>query len=457
MVTQQFNKHEEFVINTIAQVLEVMHGGLTITDGQGYIIYTGQGCEKMYGIKQESSYGRHITEFEKEFAPSLSMIAIQKKEKVSMIQPDRFGRELLVTAIPIFDDEGEISFIISYASWDSSNITELQQNYGQLQQQIALQQLEVKQMKNEMLPEAIVAESKKMKKIIEYIIHVKNMDLPLLITGDIGSGKNTITRYIHSISNRSDKPIAHISCSAFTDEILSDELFGHVSINSKTGEEIEKIGLCEVADSGTLFIENIESMDSATQNKLLYLLKNKTYFKKNSRIIKEADFRIIATTRKTQKELLDILDRELYYLLSVLTINLPELKNRQEDIPILTQNYLDKLNIKYHRNLTLTSETIELIQSYSWPGNIQELEHVLLQLVINADQDKIQPYHLPESISPFSPSHFSAQIDYRDYMDYYEKRLILNAYEKCKTTTETAKYLGISQPTVVRKLQKYLH
>lgn len=456
MMTHSINEKTQLIVQSIAQVLEVMHTGLTITDGQGYLLYTGQGCEKIYGIKQEQITGRHITEFDKVFDPSLSMIAIQKKEKVSMIQPDQFGRELLVTAIPILDDIGEIAFVISYASWDSSNIQELQQNYGQLQKQIALQQVEVKQMKNEMLPEAIIAESDTMKKVIDYIDHIKNMDLPLLITGDTGSGKNTITRYIHSISDRSDKPIAHISCSAFTDEILSDELFGNVTINKQTGEEIEKIGLCEVADTGILFVENIESMDAATQNKLLYVIKNKTFFKKNSRLIKEADFRIISTTRKSQKELMTILDRELYYLLSVLTINLPDLKDRTGDISILVHNYLEELNSKYHRKLTLAPETMNLLTAYSWPGNIQELRHVLLQLVINSEQDTIQPYHLPENISPFSPSHFSAQVDYKDYMDYYEKRLILNAYEKCKTTTEIAKYLGISQPTVVRKLQKYL-
>ncbi|MBO0475658.1 sigma 54-interacting transcriptional regulator [Vagococcus sp. DIV0080] len=455
-MTHSINEKTQLIVQSIAQVLEVMHTGLTITDGQGYLLYTGQGCEKIYGIKQEQITGRHITEFDKVFDPSLSMIAIQKKEKVSMIQPDQFGRELLVTAIPILDDIGEIAFVVSYASWDSSNIQELQQNYGQLQKQIALQQVEVKQMKNEMLPEAIIAESDTMKKVIDYIDHIKNMDLPLLITGDTGSGKNTITRYIHSISNRSDKPIAHISCSAFTDEILSDELFGNVTINKQTGEEIEKIGLCEVADTGILFVENIESMDAATQNKLLYVIKNKTFFKKNSRLIKEADFRIISTTRKSQKELMTILDRELYYLLSVLTINLPDLKDRTGDISILVHNYLEELNSKYHRKLTLAPETMNLLTAYSWPGNIQELRHVLLQLVINSEQDTIQPYHLPENISPFSPSHFSAQVDYKDYMDYYEKRLILNAYEKCKTTTEIAKYLGISQPTVVRKLQKYL-
>ena len=455
-MTYSVNEKTQLIVQSIAQVLEVMHTGLTITDGKGYLLYTGEGCEKIYGIKQDQIIGQHITDFDKVFSPSLSMIAIEKNEKVSMIQPDRFGRELLVTAIPIFDDSGEITFVISYASWDSSNVKELQQNYGQLQKQIALQQVEVKQMKNEMLPEVIVAESSPMKKVINYIEHIKNMDIPLLITGDTGSGKNTITRYIHSISNRSDKPIAHISCSAFTDEILTDELFGNVTINNQTGEEIEKIGLCEVADTGILFVENIESMDASTQNKLLYLLKNKTFFKKNSRIIKEADFRIISTTRKTQKELMTILDRELYYLLSVLTIDLPNLKSRTEDIPILVQNYLEELNIKYHRKLKLAPDTITLLTSYSWPGNIQELRHVLLQLVINSEQETIQPYHLPENISPFSPSHFSAQVDYRDYMDYYEKRLILNAYEKCKTTTEMAKYLGISQPTIVRKLQKFL-
>ncbi len=150
------------------------------------------------------------------------------------------------------------------------------------------------------------------------------------------------------------------------------------------------------------------------------------------------------------------LREELFYMLSVVSIQMPSLKARREDIPYFIDYFLELYNEKYNKKVIISGRAQELLIAHNWPGNINELKYIIQQLVFNCEENIVLPYHLPESISPFSSSNHAQQINLTEYLEYYEKRLVLQAYQKCKTTVSLAKYLGISQATAVRKLQKYL-
>ncbi|MEL7609628.1 MAG: sigma 54-interacting transcriptional regulator [Bacillota bacterium] len=446
------------LLSIMGDMLEELHAGICITDGQGIILRIGKSCESLYGIK--SCYeGKHVSVLEEEgvFSPSLTMIALKERKKVAMTQPDKFGHQLLVTATPIFDpDTNEILYVISYASWDSTNVVELQEHYNQLQKEIKRSNLELDTLKRMLLQADIVAHSPKMLQIKHLVQRIADVDVQILITGEAGCGKSNMAKYIHKNSNRRNQPFGQMNCSAFSGTILEDELFGYVKINPKNGEEIEKIGLCEILDTGTLFLEDIENMSRSTQASLLYLLKNKCYYKRNSKEAKHVDIQIIASSRKSSESLSKELADGLFYSLSVVCVNMPSLKERKEDIPFFVQMFLSQFNEKYQRDAGISAQAAELLKMYHWPGNITELKYVIQQLILTVEEDTIQSYHLPDQISPFSNARFSANVDLREYMEYYEGRLILQAYEKCKTTVKLAKYLGISQASAVRKLQKYL-
>lgn len=448
------------LLSIMEHVLDELLGGICITDGKGIILRAGKSCENLYGIKGENYEGQHVCVLEEEgrFSPSATMLALRERKKVTLTQPDKYGHQLLVTAAPIFEPETkEIIYVISYASWDISNVLELQRHYDKLQREMTRSSLELSSLKKKLLSVDIIAESPKMKQVKHLVEKTAPTDVPILITGDIGTGKSNMAKYIHRISQRKDGPFGQISCSVFSGNILEDELFGYVNVNPRTGEETEKIGLCEILDSGTLFLEDIEYMNKETQGILLYLLKNKCYYKRNSKIAKNADIRIIASSRKNTTDLSKELREGLFYRLSSVAINIPSLKERKEDISLLTAVFFKELNEIHKKEMKISIQACDMLKAYSWPGNVTELKYMIQQIFLTKDEALVQPHHLPDYVSPYAAAGFSAKIDLKEYLEYYEGRLVLQAYEKCGTTVKLAKYLGISQASAVRKLQKYLN
>lgn len=443
-------------------VLEELHDSVCITDGQGTILKISRTCGDLYGIDPQEYVGRNISLLEESgtFAPSVTLRVLREKRRIAATQPDKNGQPLLVTGVPILDhDTGEIAFVVSYSSWEVANIKELQRQYNKLRAEMQLYSTELQALRGKKAKVELVAESPKMRQVKLLADKAVAADMSLLIIGEAGAGKTVVSRYIHSHSQRSGNPFVQTSCSAFQEDVLRDELFGYVRVNKATGEEKEKAGLCQVANGGTLLLEDIECLAADIQNRLLYMLKNGYYFKPGSEKSVATDVRIIGTTRLELRELSKkhLLNDELYYRLSVAPISVPSLKERKEDIPPLADAFIKSFNKKYRSDKSLSQQAIDLLLSYNWPGNVRELKYLMEQLVVTTEDSIIRGYHLPGSISPFSSGRFEAEVDLRQYLSYYEGRLVRQAYAKCKTTTATAKFLGISQASAVRKLQKYLH
>ena len=392
------------------------------------------------------------------FTPSLTLIAIRERQKIAMMQPDRYGHELLVTASPIFDpDNGDILYVISYASWDSSNLSDLETQYQKLQKEIARKNIDMESFRQDPDVPQLLAKSSKMDQVVAFARKFAPMDVDLLISGETGTGKSHLAKYLHSISSRKDQPLCRISCESFSSEILENELFGYTTVNPYSGEAVEKLGLVEIADKGTLILENIECLTREAQGSLLHLLKNRRYYKRNGKEPKKVDLRLIATTSITMDELRTKLKEPLFYHMAVAHQVMPTLKERREDIPDFVQYFLDRYNKRYQKQVSIGRQALEVLNLHPWPGNIIEFKHVIQKLVLTLDDEEIQPYHLPDEISPYAASGFLSGIDLKDYLDYYEGRLVMQAYEKCRSTVKLAQYLGISQATAVRKLQKYGH
>jgi DNA-binding NtrC family response regulator len=237
---------------------------------------------------------------------------------------------------------------------------------------------------------AIVGRSPKMLEVYRAVARVAPSTASVLITGASGSGKELVARAIHAHSARAEKVFTPINCGSFPETILESELFGHDK-GAFTGADTSRSGLFEATDGGTIFLDEISETSLSFQVKLLRVLQEQKVRRLGSNTFLPIDVRIVAATNKDMSALIRAgqFREDLYYRLSVVTIPLPSLEERTEDIPLLVQHFLERFNLRNRRHVTISEEAVKVLASMSWPGNVRELENVIERLAIFAATDEI--------------------------------------------------------------------
>ena len=244
----------------------------------------------------------------------------------------------------------------------------------------------------------LVGGSKPMQDIMRLIEQASPSPASVLITGETGTGKEVVARTMHQLSPRSGRPFVAINCSAIPETLMESEIFGHER-GAFTGAAERRIGCFELADGGTLLLDEIGEMPPPTQAKLLRVLEDRKVRRLGSKVETPVDVRVLAATNKdSQQAVADgHLRQDLYYRLNVFHIHLPPLRDRKQDLPLLAEQILRDLNAKHSRHVRgLQPDVVELFQGYSWPGNIRELRNVIERALIVCDRDLIGRAHLPE-------------------------------------------------------------
>jgi DNA-binding NtrC family response regulator len=247
------------------------------------------------------------------------------------------------------------------------------------------------ELKDSFAPEsAIVGRSPKMLEVYRAVARVATSTASVLITGASGSGKELVARAIHAHSARAEKVFTPINCGSFPETILESELFGHEK-GAFTGADTSRSGLFEATDGGTIFLDEISETSLSFQVKLLRVLQEQKVRRLGSNTFLPIDVRIVAATNKDLSALIRAgqFREDLYYRLSVVTIPLPTLEERTEDIPLLVQHFLERFNLRNRRHVTISEEAVKVLASMSWPGNVRELENVIERLAIFAATDEI--------------------------------------------------------------------
>ena len=309
----------------------------------------------------------------------------------------------------------------------------------------------------------MIGKSRLMQEVYFLIDKVAGTDSTVLITGESGTGKEMAARAIHNLSRRKDKPFVTINCAALPENLLESELFGHTK-GSFTGAISDKKGMFEVAHKGTLFLDEIAEMSPWTQVKLLRALQERKIRRVGGTDEIPVDVRLIAATNQDLKRRIEEgkFREDLYYRLNVISFEMPPLRKRTEDIPLLVQHFLQKYCQQMGKKMKrLAPDVISLFESYSWPGNIRELENVIERIVAIEDRETVTPACLPpEMIS--QANHNGRQVDLRagfnlnEYLDDIAKRYIIKALElsggKIK---DAAPRLGVSYRTLRYLINKY--
>jgi len=310
---------------------------------------------------------------------------------------------------------------------------------------------------------SLVGSSKKMQEIFRLIEMVAPSTASVLITGASGTGKEMVARTIHDLSTRRTKPFVPINCAAIPETLIESEIFGHEK-GAFTGALERRTGCFELAEGGTLLLDEIGEMPVATQAKLLRVLEDRKLRRLGSKVETTVDVRVLAATNKVPEEAVarGELRNDLYYRLNVFNIHMPPLREHKEDIPDLVQSLLNEMSTKHGRKVATVSEAVlNQFKNYSWPGNVRELRNTLERAVIVCESAVIETKHLPPAFgqtprrtSPDDPD--AVRLGVGTTVEEAEKLLILKTLEATSNNkTRAAEILGISLKTLHNKLKEY--
>jgi len=306
---------------------------------------------------------------------------------------------------------------------------------------------------------SFLGESPAFRKMLDLIERVAPTDSSVLVFGETGSGKEMAAKMLHSRSRRKDRPFVVVECAALQEELLQSELFGHAK-GAFTGAERTKPGLFEVADQGTIFLDEIGEVSQATQVKLLRVLDTSTFRHVGGTSEIQVDVRVLAATNRDLTRLVSQgrFREDLFYRLSTITIELPPLRKRLGDVELLARHFNTRLNERYDIHKTIGAEAMELLRCHSWPGNVRELLHAIEAAVIVCDGSEITPADLNPAIRGNAPvaARESSEPDELPSLQQVEQDHIARVVRATDGHRgNAARILGISERNLYRKLKEY--
>jgi len=443
-------------------IFESSYDGIFVTNSQGTTIGANKAYERITGIKASDVLGKNIRDLEKNgmFTPIVTPTILQTQKSLTIIQKFKTGKHAIITGNPVFNDNGELIYIIT----NVRDITELNNLKHELKKAAELteryeNELSLLRIHNQKHHD-IIAESAKMKQVITSALQVARFDTTVLILGKSGVGKEIIAKLIHSSSLRSNHPFIKINCGAISPTLLESELFGYEAGAFTGALSKGKLGLFEVAHQGTLFLDEIGELPQDLQVKLLRVLQEQEIYRVGSVTPKKVDVRILAATNQDLEALVEKgkFRADLYYRLNVVPIEIPSLKERREDIIPLLRHFCEQYNTQHNMQKYFSPQIIEILENYSWPGNVRELKNVVERLIIMSPEDELLPKHLPNNIRNCEKENANININkilpLKQALSEVEEKLILMAHETCGSTRKMAALLGVSQSTIVRRLRE---
>ncbi|MBI5192396.1 MAG: sigma 54-interacting transcriptional regulator [Nitrospirae bacterium] len=428
-------------------ILNCISDGVLTIDLKGNIEYVNKAMQELLGYPEEVLLGNRCEKFiQSNICASDDCIlrrSLAQKEKISNYESfvvNKEGRRVPVNINTdiLYDDTGNMIGIVEVFR-DIAQLKELKERLTDLFQF-----------------ENIITKDRRMKEILSILPSVAQSKSTVLIQGESGTGKELIAKAIHNNSLRKDKPFVAVNCAAIPDTLIESELFGHVK-GAFTGAHQDRVGRFELADNGTIFLDEIGDMSFPTQAKLLRVIQEEKFERVGGSKTIILDVRIIAATNKNLlKEVRDGTFREdLYYRLSVFPITLPPLRDRSEDIPILLTHYIEKFNKEMKKNINnISPQAMKVLLNYFYPGNIRELRNIIEHAFVCSLGNTIMPEHLPSELV-----HETKKLDISPdgaSLNNVEKEWILKVLDKSGWKYQAAaRELGISRTTLWRKVKIY--
>lgn len=450
-------------LRQLYQVIESSYDGIYITDGNADTIFLNKSYEEITGMKRSEMIGKNMRYLEKNnyISKSGTLMVLENRKDVTIEQKFKTGKTVLVSSSPIFDDKGNITMVVT----NVRNVTELYELKEQLKKNRQLTEKyysQLEAMRNQLLKFSdIIAKDEKMLNILEIAKKVAKVDTTVLLLGETGVGKEKVAKYIHKNSKRSNKSFIKIDCGCVPCNLIESELFGYEK-GAFTGANKEgKIGLFELADSGTIFLDEVGELPLDMQVKLLRVLQEGEIKRVGGTDTIKIDVRVIAATNRNLEEMVKkkTFREDLYYRLNVVPITILPLRERKDDIEPLIEHFMCVFNKKYDFNKIITSGAVDSLKEYRWPGNVRELKNIIERVMIMSTGDKILRSDLPiKEVWSGHKSRTSGRnrhLTLKEEVESLEESLIEDAFERHGNVRDAAEELGINASTLVRKRKRY--
>ena len=450
-----------FAKNTLQTLLSVTDEAVTVINTNEETVYWNEAAEKTYHIKKEDIIGKNIKEFfHQDDLMNLQVLQTQQTI-IDMYHIPRPNKHVLINAKPIYNENHQLLGAISIEKDITTTI--------KLNEQLTSTSKELQQLKQQMnqsnLNDAFQSIKGNNSTIQQMIVNAKKVaktDASVLINGESGVGKELFAQAIHKESLRHDQPFIPINCGAIPHALFESEFFGYESGAYTGALKSGKPGKIELADGGTLFLDEVGELPLDMQVKLLRVLQEKELYRIGGQSAKNVNIRIIAATNRNLEQMIiqGSFRADLYYRLNVFSITIPPLRERVDDILYLTNIFLKELCFTYQKPIpSITFETKQALQEYSWPGNIRELRNVIERLVVLNEHSEITQVDLSH-VTHYTRKN-TATVSFQistlsDEKKHLEKeRIVQMLKETYGNKSLTAKKLGMSRANLYKKMKKY--
>jgi len=445
-----------------------LYDGIYIADGQGKTMYVNKAYTRITGIQAQEVVGRYVAELMVDglYKNAVTPEVIRTKKQVNaMAESLRNGIKMLITGNPIFDPAGNVKKVV-VIDREMSDLLEMKAELDASQEKMKAVEEDKDKKKEEIehlrrlhFSKTLIAQSPAMEKVVAAINQIARLDVTVLITGETGVGKEVVANAIRINSAREKGPFIKVNCAAIPATLLEAELFGYEKGSFTGATTSGKMGLFELADKGTLLLDEIGEMSLELQAKLLRVIQHKEVNRIGGSKPIQTDVRILSATHCELKEQVrqGKFREDLYYRLNVFPIYIPPLRERPDDTDLLVRHFLSMFNAKYGKSVLIDTSGMQTLQRYAWPGNVRELQNIVERIVIISEPTVVVSGARIAGlldIEPFALDDSDENVGLYELLEATERRMIEKALRVGGSTRKAAALLKIDQSTIVKKAKK---
>lgn len=453
------NNYNEFL-----EFLNCLKVGVFVTDKDANVIFVNDESCATGGLTREETVGKNMKELERIGFTEDTIIwkAINSGKEESHVEKLGDGGQVYVTGVPLYDGNDIEMIVCTERNIIETQMIEELLDKNNRDNRALLEEVKRLRKENTVSDDEIIADDEVSKRLLSQAKRIASQNTTVLLTGESGTGKEVFANYICKHSERSNEPFIRINCAAIPENLMESEFFGYEPGAFTGADPHGKIGYFEMADKGTLFLDEVSEIPVHLQAKLLRVLQEREIIRIGGGKLIPIDIRLITATNRNLKEAVEAGEfrEDLYYRLNVMPLNIPPLRERRNDIKGFTLNFVKEFNRKYNMNKVISDDSIAVLTRASWPGNVRELKNVIERLMLSFDGELIKRFQverilgIPVTSTGIDVSQFRNK-SMKELMEDYERTILISMMEEYKKASRVADILGMSKATLSRKLSKY--